>query len=139
MPMPKPDPIGLRNYLERKYADNRFGGMVVKDDLTIVINAGSHPAFIRFQKDIVPKLHEYGYVMTENRKGWRDDGGNLVNRWIKAIPITKAILEFYGMQCDRSACNYIAQLGQDYCNECRPIMDDNYESKTGRRKRPTRL
>lgn len=108
---------GLVHYLENEYLSDRYSGVERRDNGVIVIRSGENPAFTRFQDDMVPILHRFGYVLVKGNGGLPGDSRN----WIRAEPMQHAILENKGRLCKRGACRAPAALGSEKCRPCGAI------------------
>lgn len=121
MDVPFPDAEGFRKFIENQYTDDRWSNIeITESDLTggsIKVFSGKHPARSRFVKDLRPKLHEHGFVITDVQEKAYGIPDNLEKATvINAVPIMWVVMYVNGNVCSRRACRHIT--AETYCESC---------------------
>jgi len=124
--IPEPDHEGFESFIKDKYTKNRWSDIKVRKDKKtggkIIVRSGEHPVYDRFIKDLSPKLHKHGFVISSATKdafdGVEDEEVQRCHQ-ITAIPLLWVAAYVNGYICKRAACrNIIADAVSPYCSTC---------------------
>ena len=122
--LPDADIGGFAEWVKSAYIEDRWSEVREKDE-SVMVWSGKHPAFSTFQRDLRPRLHSHGLVISEMRTNVPrkiDEEMEKVH-WISAVPIAKAAAAAHDMICDRGVCtNLIEHADATHCEECADIM-----------------
>lgn len=119
--VPEPDHEGFVNWVNEAYTENRYSDVfMVTNSLTggrVTVRSGEHPAYSRFIKDIRPKLHEYGFVISNAHKDSINAPSNLdCCHSITGIPMLWVAAYANGYVCRGGACRHVT--ADEYCGAC---------------------
>lgn len=133
--IPAPDHDGFVSWVENEYSDDRYSAVSATTDPKtggrVSVRSGEHPAYTRFIKDLRPKLHEHGFVISSATKDkFSTHSDHDTTHSITAIPLLWVVAYVNGYVCRRGACRRVTS--EVYCDGCRPYMDDHNNAEKPR-------